>query len=285
LMSFLLVSLGTAVAAHEGHFNLTYYLLAVIGVTLTQNAVNVLNDYHDFKTGVDAQTPKTPFSGGSKYLVTGMIKPESARLFGVTSLLLAVSIGFFFIMMKGAGLLSILAVAAVSVYFYTSIFARTYLGEFLAGLNLGPLAVIGSYFVQTGTFGAGAVAVGVAPGIMIFNVLFLNEFPDIEADSSGGRRNLPILLGRKRAAYLYAILETLALFWVAISALVGLTAVPTLIALASAPFAARAISILLREPHSAPKRIIPALGANILTAYITIALLGVGYVISVFVRI
>ncbi len=68
LMSFLLVSLGAAAAAYDGFFNLTYYVLTIIGVTLTQNAVNVLNDYHDFKTGVDARTIKTPFSGGSSFL-------------------------------------------------------------------------------------------------------------------------------------------------------------------------------------------------------------------------
>ena len=78
LMSFLLVSLGTAVAAREGFFNLAYYVLAIIGVTLTQNAVNVLNDYYDYKTGVDTATLKTPFSGGSKFLVSGQIRPNSA---------------------------------------------------------------------------------------------------------------------------------------------------------------------------------------------------------------
>jgi 1,4-dihydroxy-2-naphthoate octaprenyltransferase len=82
LMSFLLVSLGTAVAARDGFFNLTYYVLAIIGVTLAQNAVNVLNDYYDYKTGVDAATLKTPFSGGSRFLVSGLITPESAFSFG-----------------------------------------------------------------------------------------------------------------------------------------------------------------------------------------------------------
>ena len=93
LMSLLLVSLGTAAAAYGGFFNLTFYVLAIVGVTLTQNAVNVLNDYHDFKTGVDVRTRKTPFSGGSRFLVSGLIKPRSALFFGMTSLLLAIPIG------------------------------------------------------------------------------------------------------------------------------------------------------------------------------------------------
>jgi 1,4-dihydroxy-2-naphthoate octaprenyltransferase len=279
LMSFLLVSLGTAVAAFDGFFNLAYYVLAVVGVTLAQNAVNVLNDYYDYKTGVDAATVKTPFSGGSKFLVSGLIQPKCALSFGLASLLLAIPIGAYFVFTRGVALLGLVAVAAISVYFYSNTFARIYLGEFLAGLNLGPLAIIGGYFVQTTHISAGVVAVGVAPGIMIANVLFLNEMPDIEADASAGRRNLPILLGRRRAAKLYAVLEALAVAWVPLAVLFGLTALPTLFALAALPLAAKAIRVTLRD-FSNTSKLVPALAANVATAYLTIALLAVGYVLS-----
>lgn len=282
LMSFLLVTLGTAVAASEGYFNAIYYLLAVIGVTLSQNAVNVLNDYHDYKTGVDAKTIKTPFSGGSKFLVSGAIRPESALSFGLGSLLLAVPIGVYFVILRGIPLLAIAAIAGLSVYFYTIAFARAYLGEFLAGLNLGPLAIIGAYYVQTGTLTIGAVLVGVAPGIMIANVLFLNEVPDIAADSAGGRRNLPILLGGRRAVKLYAILEAFAVAWTPAIAFLGLIPISTAVALLAAPFAAKAIRVALHN-FSSVEKLIPGLGVNIITAYVTIALLSVGYMISKFV--
>ena len=279
LMSFLLVSLGTAVAARDGFFNLTYYVLAIIGVTLAQNAVNVLNDYHDYKTGVDAATLKTPFSGGSKFLVAGLIKPKSALSFGLGSLLLAIPIGAYFVLTRGLALLGLVAVAAISVYFYSTTFARIYLGEFLAGLNLGPLAIIGAYFIQTANMSAGVVAVGLAPGIMIANVLYLNEMPDLEADAAAGRRNLPILLGRKRAAKLYALLEAIAVAWIPAAVILGLTPPLTLIALAALPFAIKAIRVTLRE-YSNTSKLVPALAANVATAYITMALLAVGYVIS-----
>jgi 1,4-dihydroxy-2-naphthoate octaprenyltransferase len=279
LMSFLLVSLGTALSVHDGFFNLTNYILAVIGVTLTQNAVNVLNDYFDYKTGVDAATVKTPFSGGSKFLVSGAIQPKSALSFGLASLLLAAPIGAYFVLTRGILLLGLVAVAAISVYFYSTTFARIYLGEFLAGLNLGPLAIIGAYFVQTASISVGAVAVGVAPGVMIANVLFLNEMPDIEADAAAGRKNIPILLGRWGAAKVYAILEALAVAWVPAAVILGLTTPTTLIALAALPFAAKAIRLTLRE-FSDTTKLVPALAANIATAYLTIALLIVGYAIS-----
>ncbi|MGA8856046.1 MAG: prenyltransferase [Candidatus Bathyarchaeia archaeon] len=284
LMSFLLVSLGTAVAARDSSFNSTYYVLAIVGVTLAQNSVNVLNDYYDYKAGVDAATLKTPFSGGSKFLVSGLIKPKSALSFGLASLLLAIPIGAYFVLTRGLALLGLLAVAAISVYFYSTTFARIYLGEFLAGLNLGPLAIIGAYFVQTATISVGAVAVGLAPGIMIANVLYLNEMPDLEADAAAGRRNLPILLGRKRGAKLYALLESIAVAWIPTAVILGLTPPSTLIALAASPFVIKAIRIALRE-YSNTSELVPALTANVAAAYITIALLAVGYVISAAMRL
>jgi 1,4-dihydroxy-2-naphthoate octaprenyltransferase len=279
LMSFLLVTLGTAAAARDGNFNPIYYVLAVIGVTLSQNAVNVLNDYHDFKTGVDSKTIKTPFSGGSKYLVSGAIKPKSALTFGLASLLLTLPIAVYFIILRGLVLFTIVVVAGISVYFYTSAFARIYLGEFLAGLNLGPLSIIAAYYVQTGTLTPGALIVGIAPGIMIANVLYLNEVPDVAADSAGGRRNLPILLGARRAVKLYAVLEAFAVAWTPTAALLGLVPIPVAIALLAAPFAVKAIRVALHNFSNAEK-LIPALGANIITAYLTIALVSVGYMIS-----
>jgi 1,4-dihydroxy-2-naphthoate octaprenyltransferase len=283
LMSFLLVSLGTAAAIYEGFLNLTFYILAIVGVTLAQNAVNVLNDYHDFKTGVDARTMKTPFSGGSRFLVSGLIKPRSAFLFGMTSLLLAIPIGVFFIILRGAMLLVIAIVAGISILFYTTTFARVYLGEFLAGLNLGPLVIYGAYYVQAAGLSIGILAAGIAPGIMIAMVLYLNEIPDIEADAGAGRRNLPILLGRKRAAGIYAVVESFAVIWILIATLTGITPVPTLLALGCLPFALKAIRVTLKSYDDVHK-LIPALGANIATAYVTIALLTVGYLVSIVLR-
>jgi len=283
-MSFLLVSLGTAAAAYDGFFNLTFYVLSIVGVTLTQNAVNVLNDYHDFKSGVDARARKTPFSGGSRFLVSGLIKPRSALIFAMVSLLLALPIGIYFIFLRGVALLGIAIVAASSVLFYTNTFARIYLGEFFAGLNLGPLVIIGSYYVQAASMNLGTISVGVAPGIMIAMVLYLNEIPDIEADGSAGRKNLPITLGRKRAAEVYAVIESFAIAWIPISVLTGMTPTGTLLALGCLPFALKSIRGALRNYNDLEK-LIPALGTNIATAYVTLLLLATGYLLPLIMRV
>jgi 1,4-dihydroxy-2-naphthoate octaprenyltransferase len=119
---------------------------------------------------------------------------------------------------------------------------------------------------------------------MIANVLYLNEIPDVEADSAAGRRNVPILLGRRRAVRLYAILEVFVVAWTPGAVLLRLLPVSGVIALAAAPFAVKAIRIALRE-FSSVEELVPALAANVATAYLTIALLSVGYVISQLARL
>ena len=108
--------------------------------------------------------------------------------------------------------------------------------------------------------------------------------PDLEADAAAGRKNIPILLGRKRAAKLYALLEVIAVAWILAAVILGLTPLLTLIALAALPFAIKATRITLRE-YSNTSKLVPALAANVATGYITIALLAVGYVISAAVRL
>jgi 1,4-dihydroxy-2-naphthoate octaprenyltransferase len=181
-------------------------------------------------------------------------------------------------------LLAIVAIAGISVFFYTKTFARIYLGELLAGLNLGPLAIVGACVAQAATISLASIAIGIAPGIMIANVLYLNEIPDVEADAAGGRKNLPILLGRQRATQLYAVLEALAVAWIPTAVVLRLVPWPTIVALASLPFAIRAINISRRQ-FSTPNGMVPALGANVTAAYLTIGLSAVGYVLSIALRL
>ena len=67
-LTVILVSLGTAVAAYEGFFHWPHFLLAMIGSILVHMTVNVINDYHDYVDGIDLNTQRTPFSGGSGVL-------------------------------------------------------------------------------------------------------------------------------------------------------------------------------------------------------------------------
>jgi 1,4-dihydroxy-2-naphthoate octaprenyltransferase len=121
--------------------------------------------------------------------------------------------------------------------------------------------------------------VSLAPGFLTANLLFLNEFPDVEADKKGGRNNLVITLGYKMAGRLYAAF--MAMTYLSIIAGVVLKLMPpaSLIGLATIPFAFKAISIAFKHYDNVQK-MIPALKANVMTVLGTNALVAVGYFLS-----
>jgi len=279
LMAVLLVSLGTVVSWQQGPVEVGRYVLAMIGTVLAQLAVNVLNDYFDFKSGVDLKTQKTPFSGGSRFLAEGLLPPEALYRVGALSLGIAGVIGLYFVLTRGWLLLPLLLFAGAAVYFYTPVFARLNLGEFMAGFNLGPLAVLGAAFVQTGTYSLTAFLAAVPPGLMIANVLLLNEVPDMEADRDGGRRNLVTTLGRSGAVQVYSALEIIAYLWIVVAVALELLPTWTLLGLLSLPLALGAIR-KAHVPFTGAEAMIPALGLNIAAAYATTFLLILGFALN-----
>ena len=154
----------------------------MIGSILVHMTVNVINDYHDYVDGIDLNTQRTPFSGGSGVLPSNLLKPKQAFWFATVCLLMAMVIGIYFVMVKGWLLFPLLLVAGFSAYFYNVYLSKWLMGEIFAGLNFGPLLVLGSYYVQTGRYSWETLFASFAPGILTSNLLFLNEFPDWEAD-------------------------------------------------------------------------------------------------------
>ncbi|MFH1719429.1 MAG: prenyltransferase [Planctomycetota bacterium] len=281
VLSVALVLLGTAISWNEGHFDWVRFILTTIGLILAHAAVNILNDYFDYKSGIDLETNQTPFSGGSKIIPNGLLSPRSAYVFGLACLAVALPIGVYLASVSGWQLLPLIIVGGVIIYFYTSYLTKWLVGEFWAGLGLGTLPVIGTYFVQTGSYGLGAFVAALAPGFLTANLLFLNEFPDVEADRRGGRFHLVIALGTRRAGLLYAGLMAMTYLCIVVGAVLQLMPVMSLIALASIPFAVKAIRITFKS-HGNPQEMVPALGANVITVLATDVLLAVAYFMDSF---
>jgi len=276
-LSLVLTPIGGAIAWHDGSFNLGYFLLAWIGAILAHVSVNVLNEYFDYKSGLDFHTQKTPFSGGSGMLTAGLIEPRQSYLLGVACLLVDAAIGAYFIIVQGWGLLPVILLGGLFTYFYTPYLARWRVGELAAGLGLGTLVVLGSYFVQTGRYTWEVILASLAPGFLTANLLLLNEFPDLEADRQVGRRNLVMALGRKKAAWLFVALLVCTYLSIGLGVAFGFMPWPVLITLLTVPLARKAIEGALRHYDDIPK-LIPALGANVMTILGTDALLTIGYV-------
>lgn len=279
LLTVFNVSLGTVIAAHEGSFHLFHFLLAMVGSILVHMTVNIINDYYDYRDGIDLNTQRTPFSGGSGVLPSRLLMPKQAFWFATLCLLAATGIGIYFVLVKGWLLFPLLLIAGFSAYFYNVCLSRWMMGELFAGLNLGTLLILGAYFVQTGRYGWEAVVASLAPGLLTSNLLLLNEFPDSEADRNGGRRHLVIALGRKGGRYLFIALLISSYLSIMIGVATGVMPAVTLIGLATAGFGWKAARGALKY-YDDKSRLIPVLGANVITILGTQALLVLGYLIA-----
>jgi 1,4-dihydroxy-2-naphthoate octaprenyltransferase len=254
----------------------------MFGSILVHMTVNVINDYHDYVDGIDLNTQRTPFSGGSGVLPLNLLKPKQAFWFGTICLLIAMVIGVYFVMVKGWLLFPLLLIAGFSAYFYNVYLAKWLIGEIFAGLNFGPLLILGSYYVQTGRYSWETLFASLAPGILTSNLLVLNEFPDREADRKGGRRHFVISLGKKDASYLFVALLTASYLCIIAGVLTKMMPLLTLIGLGTIGFGWKAAKGALKYYHNT-HRLVPALGANVITILGTQALLTIGYVIATFI--
>ena len=277
-----LVASGAAAAAWDGHFSWLHTILALIGLVVLHMAVNILNEWSDMRTGIDLETERTPFSGGSGTLPAGGMGSQTALVFGLACAAIGLGIGLWFVPRIGTALVPIMALGAVCVLAYTDALARVGIGEIAAGFGLGAGSVIGTALVQDGSWSRAAIAASVPAFFMTFNLLLLNEFPDEAADRKGGRKNLVMVLGRGPAALTYAAAAVATPISIAISVVIGW--LPAFALIGTLP------SLLLFKPlqwaagdtdQPVP---IPALGANVAWNLATNTLIAVGLVVAILLR-
>ncbi len=280
LLSVVLAFLGTSIAWYDGYFHLGYALLAFFGLLLCHISVNVLNDYFDYRSGIDLEVRRTPFSGGSGILPAALLKPRQVFWFGLVSLLLAVPIGVYFVLTLDNGwqLLPLLLVAAVCALLYTPFLTKLGWPEWAPGVGLGALPVLGVYFVQTTAYTLPAIIAAIPSGLLVHNLLLLNEFPDTEADKKAGRKTLPIAIGKPGAWIVYCALTLLVYLWIIGWVVAGQMPAFSLIALLTLPLAIKAIRGARK--HQEMSQLVPAMANNVLVVLLTQLLLGVGYILA-----
>jgi len=279
------VLLGTALAwARTGTFNLWYFLLTLIGAVCLNAGTNMTNDYFDHVWGSDEVNTEfaSPFTGGSRLIQMGLVKPKEMLWQGIGFFLAGGLIGLFLAVTRSWAVLWLGVVGVFCGYFYTAPpfrLARTGLGELTVGLCFGPLMVLGAYLVQTQTLAWEPVIAAIPVGLLIALVLWINEFQDMRADAQVGKNHLVVRLGRRRAAALYGLF--LLLTYVSIVAGVLLAGVTpfALLGLLTAPLAWRAYQIA-RVHYDHPQELTPANGLTIRTHLLTGLLLALGYLIQ-----
>jgi len=285
LLAVVLGFLGASIAWYEakefgGSFDLGYAWLASLGILLAHISVNVLNEYFDYRSGVDLRTRRTPFSGGSGALPAGLITPRQTLWLGLGSLLAAVPIGIYFITAIDTGwqLVPLLLVAAACIVLYTPFILKMGWPEWAPGVGLGFLPILGAYFVQTGAYTLPAVIASIPSTILVHNLLLLNEFPDVEADTTANRRTLPIVIGGRKASIVYSVLTVIVYLWIIGGVIAGKMPPFSLLGLLTIPWAIKAIRGSLE--YQDMNRLVPALANNVMVVLLTQLFMGIGYILA-----
>ncbi len=277
-LSIVLAFLGTVVAWYDGYLNLWHALIAGIGLIIIHASVNIFNDYFDFRSGVDLATKRTPFSGGSGILPAGKLTQRQVLWLGIGSFALAVPIGVYFIVVSGIMLLPLLLVAGFLVVLYSPLILRHPWPEWAAGAGLGALPILGLYFVQTGMYTFEAFVASIPPALLVHNLLFLNEFPDVDADKIADRRTMPIAIGKDRSAVIFSAVTIAVYVWIIVFAAIGTLPLWTLLGLLSLPFGIKAIHGALH--HGSMEKFMPGMAANVIVVQLTQVLMAVGFIID-----
>ena len=192
--------------ANECKIELSVFFLVLMGATFAHVSVNTLNEYDDFKSGLDLKTDKTAFSGGSGALPENPDMAKSVYILGLVSLLVTITIGLYLIIKYGIQILPFGVVGVMLIISYTQWLNRFPLLCLLApGLGFGVLMVVGTHVILNGHHSLLPWLLSLIPFFLINNLLLLNQYPDIKADASVGRNTFPIAFGLKKSNAVYAI--------------------------------------------------------------------------------
>lgn len=270
----LCAGLGVAVAWHQGEPpTLINTLLVLIGALLAHAAVNLLNEYEDFTSGLDLMTRRTPFSGGSGALPEVPSAARQVLLTAFGTLGLVIAIGLYFLWLRGLPMLVLGAAGVALVLTYTRWITRSPLICLLApGLGFGPVMILGSLIALGARLDTTAVTVSVIGLLLVSELLLINQIPDADADRKVGRRHLAITLGQPAAARLVGLL-LLGSYGILVSG-IWMGWLPAWTALALAPLpAAIWLSAKLPGALSNTGQLNPILGINVAVLLATLALL------------
>lgn len=199
------VVLGAVLAAYDGYFDLGLFALTLGGSVFIHAGTNLANDYFDWQKGAD--TPES--LGPNRALQEGMLTPRHVFIgalvcFGAGSL-----IGLYLVATRGVFILLLGVLSVLAGWFYTAgpkAFAYIGLGEIVVFIFMGPIMVIGSYYVQAQSVPFHVVLISLPIGLLVAAILHANNMRDLEGDLEKNKRTLANILGRAASKYEYLIL-------------------------------------------------------------------------------
>lgn len=209
--SILPLLLGTTIGARAaGQFDWLAFVLAVGAVAFVHSGANILNDVFDDLSGADRPEHGIfPYTGGSRFIQNAVMSRRQMAIWGVATLLIGAMFGAAVVAIKGplALALGVIGIALGTLYTMPPVkLGYRGLGELSVGIAFGPLPVIGSAWLQTGSWPPDAALASIAVGCWVAAILLINEVPDLVGDGAAGKRTLVVRLGRPATLRVYQAL-------------------------------------------------------------------------------
>lgn len=271
------VALGVASASVSGApILISDLVLALLGAITAHISANMFNEYFDYKSDLDSRTLRTPFSGGSGTLQQ---YPEFAGYtlaIATATLGLTILIGVYFAFTRGPMIIPLGLVGLILIVTYTRWLTHhplVYL--FSTGLAFGPLMVVGTHFALTGEYELTALLVSLVPFFLVNNLLLLNQFPDVDADRSVGRKSIPMILGRRKASIIFGVFLLLVYLLISVSVMFRYLPSLAMLGLLTALVAVPTFTGVYRHADEI-HRLLPYMGANVLINITTPLLVAAG---------
>ena len=274
-----ILGIGTAIwRADEVRF--LHIILVFIGAICAHISVNTFNEYFDFKSGLDFRTKRTPFSGGSGTLPTQPALANKVLAMAIISFAITSLVGLYFFYVRGLPLLPLGILGLFIVFAYTPWLAYNPVLCLIApGLGFGTLMVMGTDFAITGEYSWTAFFASFVPFFLVSNLLLLNQFPDVDADKDIGRKNLPIIIGRRASAFIFTAFLIMAYLAIVFGIYFGFLPKFCIIGLLTVFIGVPVVINTFRYADNI-KKLIPYMSLNVILNITTPSLVSVGLIIS-----
>jgi 1,4-dihydroxy-2-naphthoate octaprenyltransferase len=268
-------------SALESAFSWPLAVLTLLLAIATQAGVNVFNDYYDHLNGTDAVNVDRlfPFTGGSRFIQNGVMSPRQMLVYALALFGAVIAGGLWLIATRGSGLFWIGIAGLLIGWAYSApplkLNSRG-LGEICVAAGF-LLIVAGADFVQRGTMSLTPWLIGLPYALLVTNILYVNQFPDRNADLQAGKRHWVVRLEPSIAARGYWLILALAVLvqvWLVASGRLPVLTLISLLALIPALKAGQVLSAHAAEPA----KLAPAVQMTILAAHLQPVLLSAALV-------
>jgi 1,4-dihydroxy-2-naphthoate octaprenyltransferase len=270
-----------------GDFHWGLFLVTLIGGLFAHAAANLANDYFDHRTtDDDINQHFTPFSGGSRIIQNKLLTPRAVLIGAFVTWGLALAAGVYLTFnTPGYWVLILAGLGFLGGFFYTAskmAFSYNRIGELAILINFGILPVMGSYYVQTGSFTWLSFWSSFPIGFLITAILYINQYPDYDADKAVQKNHLVVTFGKKTARIGYYFLIFGSYFGVILLVLFAKLTPYSLVALLSLPVALKTVRIFSRE-YEKVKELIPAQAGTVQVHLLVGLLMSIGCVVGALV--